>query len=123
MHLRRFALRDLLLGAQIAICTLLVTATLVAVRGLVRTLHVPLGIQPQGAMLVDLDLSEAGQAGEVTFEKEKAILEAARSIPGVTAVGTVSRTPMTGGCMGFRFSRQERPTSNLTTLCWRRTCF
>jgi predicted permease len=101
MHLRRFALRDLLLGAQIAICTLLVTATLVAVRGLVRTLHVPLGIQPQGAMLVDLDLSEVGQAAEVTFEKEKAILEAARSIPGVTAAGTVSRTPMTGGMHGI----------------------
>jgi predicted permease len=101
MYLRRFALRDLLLGAQIAICTLLVTATLVAVRGLVRTLHVPLGIQPQGAMLVDLDLSEVGQAGEVTFEKEKAILEAARSIPGVTAAGTVSRTPMTGGMHGI----------------------
>ena len=39
VHLRRFALRDLLLGAQIAICTLLVTASLVAVRGMVRTLH------------------------------------------------------------------------------------
>ena len=54
--LRRFALRDLLLGAQIAICTLLVTASLVAVRGMVRMLHVPLGFQPQGAMLADIDL-------------------------------------------------------------------
>ena len=101
MHLRRFALRDLLLGVQIAICTLLVTATLVAVRGMVRTLHVPLGIQPQGAMLVDLDLSEEEQAGEVTSDKEKAILEVVRSIPGVTAAGTVSRTPMTGGMHGI----------------------
>ena len=58
LHLRRFALRDLLLGAQIAICTLLVTASLVAVRGMVRALHAPLGIQPQGAMLVDMDLSQ-----------------------------------------------------------------
>ncbi len=60
MHLRRFALRDLLLGAQIAICTLLVTASLVAVRGMVRALHAPLGFQPQGAMLVDMDLSRGG---------------------------------------------------------------
>ena len=59
LHLRRFALRDLLLGAQIAICTLLVAASLVAVRGMVRALHAPLGFQPQGAMLVDLDLSES----------------------------------------------------------------
>ncbi len=69
MHLRRFALRDLLLGAQIAICTLLVTASLVAVRGMVRALDAPLGIQPQGAMLADLDLSEAG--GQATWRPRK----------------------------------------------------
>ena len=91
MRLHRFALRDLLLGAQIAICTLLVTASLVAVRGMVRALNAPLGFQPQGAMLVDLD---------VAVEKEKAMIEAARSIPGVTAAGTVNRTPMTGGLHG-----------------------
>ena len=101
MHLRRFALRDLLLGAQIAICTLLVTASLVAVRGMVRMLHAPLGFQPQGAMLVNLDLRQVGQAGDVVIEKEKAMIEAVRSIPGVTAVGTVSRTPMTGGMHGI----------------------
>jgi hypothetical protein len=38
-----------------------------------------------------------GQAGDGAVEKEKAMIEAARSIPGVTAVGTVNRTPMTGG--------------------------
>jgi predicted permease len=100
MRLRRFALRDLLLGAQIAICTLLVTGSLVAVRGMARALHVPLGFQPQGAMLVDLDLSQLRQAGDNMVEKEKAIIEAVRSIPGVTAAGTVNRTPFTGGIRG-----------------------
>ena len=56
--LRRFALRDLLLGAQIAICMLLVTASLVAVRGMARMLHPSLlGFEPQGAMLAEVDLS------------------------------------------------------------------
>jgi predicted permease len=105
LHLRRFALRDLLLGAQIAICTLLVTASLVAVRGLVRALDVPLGIQPRGAMLVDLDLSQMRQAGELTVEKEKAMIEAVRNIPGVTAAGTVNRTPFTGGLHGIPIFR------------------
>ena len=100
LHLRRFALRDLLLGMQIAICTLLVTASLVAVRGMVRTLHAPLGFQPQGAMLVDIDLSEIRQEGDASFEREKQMIEAARNIPGVTAAGTVNRTPMTGGLHG-----------------------
>ena len=103
MHLRRFALRDLLLGLQIAICTLLVVASLVAARGLERALHAPLGFQPQGAMLVDLDLGE--QTGEVAVEKVKAVIEAARSIPGVMAAGTVSRTPMTGGMHGIPIFR------------------
>jgi predicted permease len=101
MPLRRLALRDLLLGAQIAICTLLVTASLVAVRSMIRVLHLPLGIQPQGAMLVDVDLSQVEQSGATALEKRKEIIEAARIIPGVTAVGAVSHIPMTGGIRGI----------------------
>ncbi len=97
MHLRGFGLRDLLLGTQIAICTLLVTASLVAARGMVRALHAPLGIQPQGAMLAEMDLSQAGQTGDATLQKQKELIEAALSMPGVTAAGAVNRTPMTGG--------------------------
>ena len=51
-------------------------------------------------MLVDLDLSRDVQPGDAAIQKQKAILEAVRSIPGVTAAGTVSRTPMTGGMHG-----------------------
>jgi predicted permease len=105
MRMRRFALRDLLLGAQIAICTLLVTASLVAVRGLVRALHAPLGIQPRGAMLADVDLSQVGEAGDAAVEKKKALIEAMRSIAGVAAAGTVSRTPFTGGMHGIPIFR------------------
>ncbi len=104
-HLRRFALRDLLLGAQIAICTLLVTASLAAVRSMENALHTPLGIQPQGAMLSDLDLSQMGYAGDVAVEKKKAMIEAARNIPGVTAAGIVNRIPMTGGLHGIPIFR------------------
>jgi predicted permease len=105
LHLRRFALRDLLLGAQIAICTLLVTASLVAVRGMLRAMRAPLGFQPQGAMLAEMDLREVGQRGDLALEKKKAMIEVARSIAGVTAAGTVSRTPMTGGMHGIPIYR------------------
>src|SRR5215471_18561729 len=96
--LRRLSLRDLLLGAQIAICMLLVTASLVAVHGLVRVLHAPLGFQPQGAMLADTDLRLV--EGAVPPEKKKAMIEAVRNIPGVVAAGTISRVPFTGGLRG-----------------------
>jgi predicted permease len=96
--LRRLALRDLLLGAQIVICTLLVTASLVAVRGMVRMLHIPLGFQPQRAMLAEMDQNEV--EGGVPLEKTKAMIDGVRSIPGVTAAGTVNRVPFTGGLRG-----------------------
>jgi predicted permease len=97
--LRRLALRDLLLGAQIVICTLLVMASLVAVRSMVRMLRTPLGFQPQGAMVGEMDLSEL--EGDVPLEKTKAIIDALRSIPGVTVAGTVNRVPFTGGLRGI----------------------
>jgi predicted permease len=93
--LRRLAPRDLLLGAQIVICTLLITASLVAVRGMVRMLHVPLGFRPQGAMLA------WSEEGEWPLEKRKAMIDALRNIPGVTAAGTVSKVPFTGGLRGI----------------------
>jgi predicted permease len=105
LPLRRFALRDLLLGLQITICTLLVTASLVAVRGMVAELRAPLGIKPQGAMLVDLDLYRDVQPGDAAIQKQREILDAVRSIPGVTAAGIVSRTPMTGGMRGVPIFR------------------
>jgi len=109
---QRFALRDLLLGAQIAICTLLVTSSLVAVRGLDRALHVPLGIQPRGALLAYIDLS--GQYPQT-------ILSTIRALPGVTAVGAVDRTPMTGGSHGipiFRPGTTEFKLANSALACY-----
>ncbi len=100
MPLRRFASRDLLLGAQIAICTLLVTASLIAVRGMVRMLHAPLGFQPQGAMLAETDFRLVEPDGDVPLEKKKAMIEAVRNIPGVAAAGTVNRVPFNGGLRG-----------------------
>ena len=103
IHLRRFALRDLLLGAQIAICTLLVTASFVAVRGLDRALHAPLGFQPQGAMLAYLDLPENQQAA-----KQQAILEAVRAI-----LRRDRRRHRKSHAHGWRYTRNSRfPAGN-----------
>jgi predicted permease len=98
-HLRRFAVRDLLLGAQIAICTLLVTASLVAVRSMERLVHTPLGIEPQGATLAEMDLGMMGIAGDDALVKQKQMIDAVMNIPGVTAAGTVNFAPLSGAGM------------------------
>jgi hypothetical protein len=68
---------------------------------MVRTLHTPLGFQPQDAMLAQMDLGEFADQGGVTLAKEKEIIDAIHNIPGVTAAGVVNRTPMTGGLHGI----------------------
>jgi predicted permease len=93
-HMWRFAARDLLLGVQIAICTLLVTSSLVAVRGMVRALHAPLGIVPEGATLAVMDLAMVGQDGDIALTKEKQAIDAALRVPGVTAAGMVNYAPL-----------------------------
>ena len=90
---RRLSFRDVLLVAQIAICALLVTASLVAVRGMRRALDgSSAGIKPQGVMVASIDLG--GLEGDRALEKQKEMIEAVRSIPRVTAVGAVRETPM-----------------------------
>ena len=112
--LRRFAVRDLLLGAQIAICTLLVTSSLVAVRSMQRLLAVPLGIDPKGATLAEQDLSMMGIDGNDALLKQKAMIDAAMQIPGVTAAGTVFFAPLAGGGMqGIPIYRPETPDKRL----------
>jgi predicted permease len=91
---RRFTLRDVLLGLQIAICSVLVTASLVAVRGLARSLQNNYGIQPKNVMLVKTDLKMAGYDADKRVPMQKRMLAAAAAIPGVTAVGYADRIPL-----------------------------
>jgi predicted permease len=94
---RRFTLRDVLLGLQIAICAVLVTASLVAVRGLARSLESNYGIQPRNVTLVKTDLKMAGYAGDQRVLMQKRMLDAAAAIPGVDAVGYADRLPLSIG--------------------------
>jgi len=94
---RRFTVRDILLGLQIAICAVLVTASLVAVRGLARSLESNYGVQPKGVMLLKTDLQMAGYSGEQRLQMQKRMLDAAAAIPGVTAVGYADRLPLSIG--------------------------
>src|SRR5207302_2982186 len=80
---QRMTLRDLLLVVQIAICTVLVTSSMVAVRGLVRSLHNNYGFEPQNAMLVDTDLSMGGYRGDRVPEMQRRMIDALQAIPGV----------------------------------------
>jgi predicted permease len=95
--LRRFAFRDVLLMLQIVVCTLLVTASAVAIRGMQRAMHVPLGFNPQNVMIAQGDLNMAGFTGDNALPLQKQILETAQAIPGVTAVAMSDSVPFGNG--------------------------
>ena len=95
--LRRFTLRDILLSVQIAICAVLVTSSLVAVRGLARSLHSNFGFVPANATLVETDLHMAGYTGDWVPQMQRRMLDSASAIPGVTAAGCISNLPLSLG--------------------------
>ncbi len=82
---RRLTLRDVLLAAQIALCAVLVTASIVAVRGLERSLHSNFGFTPQGAMTAEMDLNMGGYSDEKADLFQRQLLQEVEQIPGVSA--------------------------------------
>jgi predicted permease len=92
--MKRFTLRDLLLVFQIAICALLVTSSLVAVRGLMRSLENKYGFAPQNVTLVNTDLQMAGYSKDDSPGMQRRMIDAVAAIPGVTAVGYIDAVPL-----------------------------
>jgi predicted permease len=93
---RGFAIRDVLLLVQIVVCTLLVTTSLVATRGMRRAMNASLGFDPRGVMTAQGDLRMAGYT-----EKDSPVLfrrmeEAAAAIPGVSAATVSDALPFLG---------------------------
>jgi predicted permease len=112
---RRVTVRDVLLAVQIAICAVLVTSSLVAVRGLARSLHSNFGFLPQGAMLVDTDLDMAGYSGDKVPIMQRRAIDAVGAIPGVSVVGLIDRPPLGLGWstdVVFKDNTTDRKVSN-----------
>jgi predicted permease len=114
---RRLTMRDVLLALQIAICAVLVTSSLVAVRGLARSMHSNFGFVPQNVVLGGTELHMSGYADERELQMQRRMLEAAANIPGATAVGYVDHLPLglEGGDSGvFADSTTDfRPTNQI----------
>ncbi|ABF40091.1 ABC efflux pump, inner membrane subunit [Candidatus Koribacter versatilis Ellin345] len=91
---RRLTARNVLLVFQISACAVLVTASLVAVRGLVRSLHSSLGFVPENSLIADTDLDMAGYNEDTTPIMQKRLIETLATVPGVSAVGMADRLPL-----------------------------
>jgi predicted permease len=110
---RRFTIRDVLLVIQIAICAVLVTSSLVAVRGLVRSLHGNYGFDPRNTMLVSTSLAMAGYSIDQVPAMQKRMIEAMAAIPGVEHAGMVNNYPPLVYTAGNRANVFRNETTDL----------
>jgi predicted permease len=106
---RRWALRDCLLAAQIALCCVTVTAAFVSLRGLGRALTMDLGFKPQNAVRTKFDLSQAGYTSDAAADRfQRQLLERVSQVPGVEAAGYANATPLDMDTSGTSvFSQQS----------------
>ena len=108
---RKFTVRDVLLVVQIALCAVLVTASLVAVRGLVRSVNGSYGFDSRNVMTAGINLADAGYTGAQIPRFNRRMIDAMAAIPGVDAVGLVNNYPPLVYTAAFRekvFTEQTR---------------
>jgi predicted permease len=111
---RKVTVREVLLVAQIAICALLVTASLVAVRGLLRSVNASYGFDPRNVMTAGVNLANAGYTAERIPQFNRRMIDAITAIPGVEAVGLVNNYPPLVYTAAFREKVFTEQTRDLT---------
>jgi predicted permease len=112
---RRITVRDVLLVVQIAICAVLVTSSMVAVRGLVRSLRSNFGFEPRNTMLAGVSLAMAGYNVDRAPAMQRRLIEAMQTIPGVERVGFVNDYPPLVYTAGRTVSVFKEETSELSS--------
>ena len=120
---RRITVRDALLAIQIALCALLVTSSIVALRGLVRSLNANFGFEPH-TLLAATNLAMAGYTDEQTLPMQKRMIGALETIPGVERVGLVNNyAPLLYGAANradvFKEESRDLRLSNAAAMPYR----
>ncbi|MGA2730172.1 MAG: ABC transporter permease [Terracidiphilus sp.] len=119
---RHVTLRDVLLVLQIAICAVLITSSMVAVRGLARSMHSNFGFEPQGVMIADTGLGMAGYSGDREVAMQRRMIEAMKTIPGVQSAASINWAPLSGGANSWNVFTDEaknlKPSSAAAGPYW-----
>jgi len=109
---RFFAPRHLLVMAQIALSLVLLFSAGLFFRGALEAANVALGFEPAGGLVTEMDFSlgktDAAQAKRLMF----AVIERARSLPGVRAAALGTMVPYGN----FTNSRRIMPASEAATV-------
>jgi hypothetical protein len=91
---RRWALRDVLLAAQVALCCVTVTAAFVSLRGLGKAMTMNMGINPKHAVVAKFELNQAGYSNEASEQFQRQLLDRVAQLPGVEAAAYGTTMPL-----------------------------
>ncbi len=91
---KRLVLRDVLVVIQVALCFVLVSACLLSLRGLQKSLKMHLGFEPQGVSIAQFDLGLAGYTEERGRAFQRRALEQLSRLPGVKSVAYSNSVPL-----------------------------
>jgi predicted permease len=106
---RHWPLRDLLVSAQVALCFVLIAASLLSLRGLQQALTMPLGFDPRGVAMVGFELGLGGYATDEGRRFQQRALAAVQQIPGVTSAAYGNSLPLSIDQSNATVSRLDRP--------------
>jgi predicted permease len=93
-RLRRWTLRDILVGAQIALSVVLLISSVLVVRSLQHAFSLHLGFNPDHAVSVSFDLGLQGYSEQRGQAFQERLLERVVALPGLQAAGTINYMPL-----------------------------
>jgi predicted permease len=91
---RRWPVRDVLVTVQVALCVVLVSASVLSLRGLQQALTMSVGMDPRGVTIVGFDLGLAGYEKEDGAALQRRVLDAVSPLPGVRSAAYSNSLPL-----------------------------
>jgi predicted permease len=103
----RRRLRGVLVVTQVALTMVLLVGAGLLIKSFVKVLEVDPGFRTEGAVAMEISLSDESAQRRADFYRQ--VLERLAALPGVTAVGGVNGLPMLGGGADGQFLIDDNP--------------
>ncbi|HEY6306727.1 MAG TPA: FtsX-like permease family protein, partial [Candidatus Angelobacter sp.] len=113
---KRLAVRDLLVMGQVALCFVLVSACMLSLKGLQKSLTTHLGMRPEGVAIVAFDLGLAGYSEEKGREFQQQALQAVQQLPGVQSAAYSNSVPLSIDQSNTGIAAEDQPNSRASDL-------
>ncbi len=115
---RRWPLRDVLVGAQIALSVVLLVCSGLMLKSLNNAMHVSLGFDPRGGAQLGFDLATQGYSNDKGKQFQKEVLRRVRELPSIRSAAIGSGLPLDlnmSNSSVWETGQPEPPASRMVT--------